>query len=367
VRRLASLATLILLAALLGVLLATRPFASQPQSPSTAWAQHVLESCDPQDLPRCTGLAVAAAVQDDPSGVFAATSAIVKAAPASYDCHVALHYTALELVKQHHPKELLRNYEPVCLDGFSHGVVEGFALTVDQAAFDADVMSLCSVFTPDSPGSDTCYHGIGHAFMIKNPGSLSAAARRCAEFPADPAVLCAQGVFMAYTNEGGPSLGNLDLGLSVKRLSPDEAVSLCNDLPDSPASVCWDMAWLLFDPATVDVIASMKSLCESSGRFAESCYQGLGLALFFRSGSQPPSDPEAFRSYVLTRAAACGSAGLPLACLEGVAYSGTLWWGSFQESLDEYPSICGLLPDPRPETIAACQDGESKVPTTPLK
>lgn len=332
-----------------------------PIPPSAAWATAVVDSCGSVDLPKCTGQAIARAALDDPSMVFPASAAIAAAAPGAYDCHVAMHYAALELVKTHSAQDLLAYYEPTCLDGFSHGVLEAFALVSDSATFESEVMSLCDQFTMGTIESDTCYHGLGHAFMIKTPSSLAAAARRCADLGETYAALCGQGVFMSYTNEGGPSLGGLDLGITLDRLSTEEASELCQSLPDSVAPACWDMAWLLFDPSKVSVVDSMVSLCADSGNFSDMCYEGLGLAIFFRDGLNPPPDPAPFKAYVLEHLASCPSGAALVACTRGVSYAGTLWWGSFQDSLESYLSVCSDMATDRPDLVAACRDGESRI------
>lgn len=166
---------------------------------------------------------------------------------------------------------------------------------------------------------------------------------------------------MSYTNEGGPSLGNVDLGITLKRLDTDEASRLCRSLPDSVASACWDMAWLLFDPAATSVVDSMEQLCRTSGLFVEMCNQGLGLALFFRDGPNPPPEPGPFREYVLERIANCPDTDALIACVQGVAYAGTLWWGSFQDSLDTYQSVCAALPSPTTALVEACRAGETRI------
>lgn len=331
-----------------------------PTPPSQKWAESVLRDCRNEDLSKCTGIKIAKVSKKDIPMVFKAASALAASAPGAYDCHTALHYTALELVKEFDPEYLLKFYDPACLDGFSHGVLEGFALTAKETVFEEKIWGLCSIFEKDSLKRDTCLHGIGHALMLRYPDSIKAVATSCDFFKGTDAYVCGQGVFMSYTNEGGPSLSGRDVNISLTRLDSKEAESLCKSIPTSVAPACWDAAWLFFDPVSTDVPKIMENLCKTSGDFKDVCYQGLGLSLFFRSGSEPPSDPETFKSFVSSKFSLC-----PIeyqgSCYTGLSYAGTLWWGSFQDSIESYPSVCGLIDPDSKDLVDACTKGESRI------
>jgi hypothetical protein len=358
-RWLAVIPVVVFAATAAGVWLA-RPTPEQP-----GWVAGALRACDAREVD-CLGDQVLARVDmSGPEVVFDAMADLVDADPAIRNCHDVLHYVGRRLVGSHDPLDLVALHAPVCLSGFTHGVVEGVALAdLTDAVFGGLVPRLCADLEAKSVARAECLHGLGHALAIRMPNDVVAATSACAVLASDDATRCAQGTIMAFTSEGASLSAELDVELPV----PDHTrtAETCAAMEEVVQVVCWDMAWQFFPPQLRGqaVVDAVSAACTEAAAFEPVCMHGVGLTVFNRYlDTAAPSEPAALRRHVAGLFSVCPSAHR-LHCIEGVAYSGALFWGSFDRPFGEYPSPCDLLDgvvaaEDLVEATRRCELGES--------
>lgn len=274
-------------------------------------------------------------------------------------CHVVAHTLGWTAgVKYLDAVDLLK-YEPgVCLEGYTHGMLEGFAKAASDDQFWEQIPKLCTTFAPGSLDLGRCTHGVGHALAVRRFGDFVETTNRCAVMHSTEAADgCAVAVQMSFSNTESDQSGALRP--PEDRPTPTEIPNLCARLDAAFQTACWGGLWQFYDSTMrYDQIApTLAPTCAAAGGFAGRCFQGLGFASFNRV----PSDAIDAASLYADAAAAIdrcrADAGVHLGdCAAGVAYASANRWANMTNSMDGYRSPCDDLTEP---AVTRCREGEA--------
>lgn len=218
-------------------------------------------------------------------------------------CHSAAHAAgdlSFSLASGEGLARLLSYGGTSCIMGYVHGVLEGFASSVEKPEDVTKAIKACSEAFGEAPETGTCYDGVGHAAWLSSR-DLKTSLKICSAMPSDShRQTCEMGVMMQIF-EPAHDTPSMDMG--PDRSKPAE---LCKQWPSGLSSEggnlrsgCWrGVSYLLgkgltdrwfssdksrvadnFEKWRSAVLESFKP-CEILGKEgAEVCYQEAGSYL----------------------------------------------------------------------------------------
>jgi hypothetical protein len=365
----AAVATAAVTGAIGAVLAGSEPPAASPAVTRPAAGPTTPDVLDVR-VPRCVGGpamscfegAAATALSDlltvldeqGPSEALAALRTAVDTSPAWVpQCHDMAHVLGQAAGRAHSPTGLLGLDERLCLEGFSHGILEGFALASDDVAFAATVRELCLEYTSGNWEGENCAHSVGHAVALRPHETLTEVFLACDLLPDRLRTSCGVGAVMAIASP----TASFD---PADRPVPDELDRLCAELPDRYRNGCFLALWQFY-PSTWDSLTLVERLipvCAAAGPSRVACFEGVGIGAYFRGllGDARGSTPDTVRSGAASVLDVCRRLGPDgPACAGGVANASALWWATLGWSFDSYLSPCDQLDG---ELSVGCRAGE---------
>jgi hypothetical protein len=272
-------------------------------------------------------------------------------------CHHIAHYLGRSLVADIDPVELVPLDTGRCDGGLVHGVVEGLALSAEDAAFEASVSTVCDGFEVGTNTRHECVHGVGHALTLRYPGPFIEMAHECTILEDHDQNPCYTAVLMAYSTDSA-TLAE-EVVVPVPRLAPDEISTVCTKVPETMVVKCWEGIWQLYPREPWEVLVPLiRDACivaEQHG-WERWCAMSLGQMLVQREPR--PSDAPGLLTAARVARSRCPSGELYLACLEGVASTTLTWYVALHGSDSGYASLCDHLGG---DELQACRDGEAGI------
>lgn len=138
-----------------------------------------------------------------------------------YTCHDLAHLVGIySLSLTNSPYEAITYNDPICDNGYTHGITEFLTLTLNDEELKEVYSKLCKGEEDVQPVS--CIHGLGHGAYLRSGGDLEKGLSFCQLLNGKDThyftnrELCAAGVSMQYANEMWGELGGkgLELGRS---------------------------------------------------------------------------------------------------------------------------------------------------------
>ena len=173
----------------------------------------------------------------------------------SQACHSAMHPVGraegARYAKAGSPPKFPDGASQLCTAGYVHGVAEGYL----ASSTDPDVAAVFPKLCHQADAREGCAHGIGHALLKARSDrpvttSVSLAAERCRELPAEFPTNCLNGVYMELALRREPTA-----------IAPADFVRACEANADAAdALTCW--GYLVQNLNTNDVsLADMPKWC----------------------------------------------------------------------------------------------------------
>jgi hypothetical protein len=162
--------------------------------------------------------------------------------------------------------------DPVCVSGYYHGILERAFLGISSPSqLVAVARTIC-----DSGGlrrrgflDYQCRHGLGHGLMIQTGYDLPRALSICAQLGTGwDRAACSSGTFMENANTS--------LGFRSPWLDDERPVEPCPRMLERDRHSCYLRAsWRILTAAGGD-FAKAGQACADLGRWAQTCFRGLG-------------------------------------------------------------------------------------------
>lgn len=338
------------------------PSSTQPPTLTTTVDPRVPTCTNVQQL-SCFSGASASALSDllrvldaeGPDAALAALRSAVDTTPAWVaQCHDMAHVLGQAAGRAHSPVGLLGLDQRLCLEGFSHGILEGFSQVATDAEFVAMSAELCNAFTPGSWEGENCAHSVGHAVALRPHDSLAAVFLGCDALPEDLRQSCGSGAVMALASP----TASFD---PPAPLDPNEVDSLCVSIDERYQPSCFTTLWQFY-PASLDaavVLDRLDRVCQEA--MSLDCFEGLGVAAYFKGlGADRGETPDTVYARSLVALDVCDIAdretSAASACAKGIGASAALWWSTLGWSFDSFRSPCTAIS--AQDIAAGCTAGE---------
>jgi plastocyanin len=239
----------------------------------------------------------------DPNSIFDIIDAIQSDRALATNCHDIAHdlgheayklYGFSEAMTFNNPKHLdhpLVQY--ICAGGYMHGILEELSLHQPEFVNTPDV--ICNQVPKDS--QESCYHGIGHVFMLSNERNVPEALTDCRkiEYSSDM-YRCFEGIRMEQF------WGNTDhVGTSSLGWDPKDPLATCIEAKTDEKPTCYlysSFGYLRIHPkdyAGAVQTCTAPSVPESDAQF---CLKGLGITMMSKFKGQNLEGSEVYVAHL---------------------------------------------------------------------
>lgn len=225
----------------------------------------------------------------DPNSIFKVVDAIQADPALAINCHDIAHdvgHRAYELFgfseamtfnNPNHLKHALVQY--ICAGGYMHGIVE--ELSLHQPEFKTKPDPICAG-VPDTD-RESCYHGVGHAFMFANHRAVASSLADCRETEKlSDTYRCFEGVWMEFF--WGETPQSSALGWDV-----DKPLAPCIAAKEDEKPTCLLYSTFGYLRTHVKDYDGAVAMCTTSGlkdSDVEFCLKGLGITMMSKFKGQ---------------------------------------------------------------------------------
>ena len=228
---------------------------------------------------------------DDPNSIYTIIDAIQADSALSLNCHDIAHdlgqksyelygfSEAMTFNNPNHVKHPLVQY--ICAGGYMHGILEALSLHKPEFLQTPDV--ICETI-PD-PDKPSCYHGIGHVFMLANGRDAQTSITDCRKVQEPSSVYrCFEGVRMEQFWGNTEHIGTSTLGWDI-----NDPLSSCVSAQIDEKPTCFlysTFGYLRMHPKDYSgavALCTQDYLAQSDTNF---CLKGLGITMMSKFKGQ---------------------------------------------------------------------------------
>lgn len=177
-----------------------------------------------------------------------------------------------------------KNGNITCEYGYYHGLLEGYAMKMDNEKLNQLVVKFCDYYSFGF-NKGSCYHSLGHMAWIRTGGNFEKSINICQILPKDersvlsPQENCISGVAMNWMHAYQDAPENLK-----KKLTPDikNPLSICETIKDEKqSSGCYTFAGGIYNQSKSETV-KLSSICNTLIEIKQNtCFLNVGFILGF--------------------------------------------------------------------------------------